>query len=80
MSVSEKYNNKCPISFEIFPPKGELDPATIGNVLDGMSRLSPDFISVTYSAGGGGNSQKTIEYNDAGRFPAAALFEEWKLG
>ena len=61
MSVSEKYNNKCPISFEIFPPKGELDPATIGNVLDGMSRLSPDFISVTYSAGGGGNSQKTIE-------------------
>lgn len=61
MSVSEKYNNKCPISFEIFPPKGELDPATIGNVLDGMSRLSPDFISVTYSAGGGGNSKKTIE-------------------
>ena len=61
MSVNEKYNNKCPISFEIFPPKGELDPATIGNVLDGMSRLSPDFISVTYSAGGGGNSKKTIE-------------------
>ena len=61
MSVSEKYNNKCPISFEIFPPKGELDPATIGNVLDGMSRLAPDFISVTYSAGGGGNSKKTIE-------------------
>lgn len=65
MSVSEKYNNKCPISFEIFPPKGELDPATIGNVLDGMSRLSPDFISVTYSAGGGGNSQKTIELASA---------------
>ena len=60
MSVNEKYNNKCPISFEIFPSKGELDPATIGNVLDGMSRLSPDFISVTYSAGGGGNSKKTI--------------------
>lgn len=65
MSVSEKYNNKCPISFEIFPPKGELDPATIGNVLDGMSRLSPDFISVTYSAGGGGNSKKTIELASA---------------
>lgn len=61
MSVNEKYNNKCPISFEIFPPKGELDPATVRNVLDGMSRLSPDFISVTFSAGGGGNSKKTIE-------------------
>ncbi len=61
MFVNEKYNGKCPISFEIFPPKGELDIKDFRNVLDGLSRLDPEFISVTYSAGGGGNSHKTID-------------------
>ncbi len=52
---------KCPISFEIFPPKGELDILSFHNMMDGFSKLNPDFISVTYSAGGGGNSHKTID-------------------
>ncbi len=61
MLANEKYNGKCPISFEIFPPKGELDLVSFHNMLDGLNKLDPDFISVTYSAGGGGNSHKTIE-------------------
>ena len=54
-------NGKCPVSFEIFPPKGELDIPSFRNMMDGFSKLDPDFISVTYSAGGGGNSHKTID-------------------
>lgn len=59
--TNKNYNFRCPVSFEIFPPKGELDIKDFRNVLDGLSRLEPEFISVTYSAGGGGNSHKTIE-------------------
>lgn len=54
-------NGKYPVSFEIFPPKGELDIPSFRNMMDGFSKLDPDFISVTYSAGGGGNSHKTID-------------------
>ncbi len=51
----------CPVSFEIFPPKGELDIPSFRSMMNGFSKLDPDFISVTYSAGGGGNSHKTID-------------------
>lgn len=61
MFVKEKYKNKCPVSFEIFPPKGEFDPDSVRKILNELKILEPDFISVTYSAGGGGNSHKTIE-------------------
>jgi methylenetetrahydrofolate reductase (NADPH) len=48
------------VSFEVFPPKkdGEFDAAF--QVMDELSALSPDFISVTYGAGGS-KSKKTIE-------------------
>ncbi len=51
----------CSVSFEIFPPKGELDIPSFHTMMDGFSEFNPDFISVTYSAGGGGNSHKTID-------------------
>lgn len=56
-----KHNNKKPaLSFEVFPPKkdGEFEAAFA--VLDQLGALSPDFISVTYGAGGS-NSKKTVE-------------------
>jgi len=49
------------ISFEVFPPKTDTDIAQIYNALGGLAALNPDFISVTYGAGGGGNSSKTVE-------------------
>lgn len=61
MFVSEKYNGKCPVSFEIFPPKGEFNVESAKEIVDELKVYDPDFISVTYSAGGGGNSQKTID-------------------
>lgn len=52
--------NKNTLSFEVFPPKkdGEFEKAF--EVLDSLGALSPDFISVTYGAGGS-RSGKTVE-------------------
>lgn len=61
MFVSEKYKSKCPVSFEIFPPKGEFDIDSARKLVSELKVLNPDYISVTYSAGGGGNSQKTVD-------------------
>lgn len=50
-----------PVSFEIFPPKGDLTLETAHEVAGELADLIPDFISVTYSAGGSGNKQATAE-------------------
>ena len=47
-----------PISFEIFPPKGELSMESARTMADELAKLDPSFISVTYSAGGSGNRQR----------------------
>ncbi|MBQ5567710.1 MAG: methylenetetrahydrofolate reductase, partial [Oscillospiraceae bacterium] len=63
MKITDQYKKGlCPISFEIFPPKGELHPEDARLVLSGLKELSPAYISVTCSAGGtGGSSRKTAE-------------------
>ncbi len=48
-----------PISFEMFPPKGELTLEKAHEVGEAFSQLEPDFISVTYSAGGSANNAAT---------------------
>ena len=40
------------LSFEIFPPKKNIPMDTIFTTIEGLSNLKPDFISVTYGAGG----------------------------
>ncbi|MEE0226546.1 methylenetetrahydrofolate reductase, partial [Senegalimassilia anaerobia] len=50
-----------PISFEIFPPKGELSMESARTIAQELAKLDPAFISVTYSAGGSGNKQATAE-------------------
>lgn len=62
MEIKTLYKaNRPVISFEVFPPKRDSDIAEIYDSLGQMAALSPDFISVTYGAGGGGNSGKTSE-------------------
>lgn len=57
----QSYFKKEPtLSFEVFPPKKEDEFEQIFSVLDALSKLSPDFISVTYGAGGS-KSGKTVE-------------------
>lgn len=53
MKISELFNNdRCVFSFEVFPPKKDAGTDTIYSTLDSLKSLSPDFISVTYGAGG----------------------------
>ena len=48
-----------PISFEMFPPKGELTLEKARQVASELCQLSPSFVSVTCSAGGSGNGATT---------------------
>lgn len=53
MLISEKIKTNQPtVSFEIFPPKPGYPVDTIYDTIDSLSDLNPDFISVTYGAGG----------------------------
>lgn len=40
------------VSFEFFPPKNEAMEATLSDTIDKLAPLNPDFVSVTYGAGG----------------------------
>lgn len=61
MKIANIYNEKKPvISFEVFPPKKNHDIGTIYKTIEGLTELGPDFISVTYGAGGNGGNQ-TLE-------------------
>ncbi len=61
MKLSELFHKKTVMSFEVFPPRPSVDESVIYNTLDGLTGLNPDFISVTYGAGGGSNGNKTIQ-------------------
>ena len=61
MKIIDKFTEKRPlISFEIFPPKADYPIDTIFNAIDELYKLAPDFISVTYGAGGS-TKDKTVE-------------------
>lgn len=45
----------CVYALEVFPPKKESGLAALQQSLSEMADTQPDYISVTYSAGGGGN-------------------------
>jgi methylenetetrahydrofolate reductase (NADPH) len=56
MYIRDLFEKKKPvISFEIFPPKKDCSVDTIYKTIEDLSDLSPDFISVTYGAGGNGS-------------------------
>lgn len=46
------HTNRPTYSIEVFPPKKETDVSVIYDTLDEFRTLHPDFISVTYGAGG----------------------------
>lgn len=62
MDFSNNKKDKQLFSFEVFPPKKDSNIETIYKTLEELKDLNPDFISVTYGAGGreAGNS-KTCE-------------------
>lgn len=58
--IQNIFENKRSVSFEVFPPKKDGEFEAAFEILDAMGKLSPDFISVTYGAGGS-RSGKTVE-------------------
>lgn len=53
-------SQKTIFSFEIFPPKKNMPIDTIFNTLDELKDLKPDFISVTFGAGGSENCDNSL--------------------
>ena len=61
MKTAELFENRTVFSLEVFPPKPDADESVIYDTLNELSDISPDFIGVTYGAGGGHNGSKTIQ-------------------
>ncbi|WP_312640444.1 methylenetetrahydrofolate reductase [NAD(P)H] [Hydrogenoanaerobacterium sp.] len=59
MSIANLFQKQSTVfSFEVFPPKRNSPIDTIYKTLDELQDLKPDFISVTYNAGGSGDPAK----------------------
>ena len=62
MSIAQLFETKSTVfSFEVFPPKRTSPIETIYSTLDELQELHPDFISVTYGAGGNLADNSTCE-------------------
>lgn len=59
MNIADLFKKKNVFSFEVFPPKKESGVETIYKTLEELKQLNPDFISVTYGAGGVGVANAT---------------------
>lgn len=61
MKISEILkNNKITLSMEVFPPKTNTAFETVNKAVKEIAALKPDFMSVTYGAGGG-TSKHTVK-------------------
>lgn len=58
---AKKKEGKPVLSFEIFPPKKEEALKNIDATLEKLCDLHPDFISVTFGAGGSAVDNQTVE-------------------
>ena len=65
MRTAEIFKDKKVLSLEIFPPRRTAPIDTIYHTLDELQGLNPDFISVTYGAGGSETNTATLEIASA---------------
>ena len=61
MRIRELFDKKTVFSFEVFPPKKTSSIDVIYNTIDELRDLQPDFISVTFSAGGSSNNEFALD-------------------
>lgn len=61
MRISDILANRQSFSFEIFPPRGEMSIEQAEVIARELCENHPDWISVTFSAGGSGNSERTAD-------------------
>ncbi len=84
MRVANLYNtNKKPvISFEFFPPRNESTEKKFGGLIDTLSILNPDYMSVTFGAGGSsrqGSYQTVKQLIDEKKIPTVAYIAGYGL-
>lgn len=65
MKTTELFKNKTVLSFEIFPPKRTNPVDTVYDTVERLKDLKPDFISVTYGAGGSESNADTLKIASA---------------
>ena len=84
MRVAPLYINKKPvISMEFFPPRNEKSEKTFGIIIDKLFELSPDYMSVTFGAGGStrdGSYQAVKEIMIDKNIPTVAYIAGYGLG
>lgn len=61
MKIADMFAGRTVFSLEVFPPKPTAGESVIYDTLERLTDIRPDFISVTYGAGGGKNGSKTIQ-------------------
>lgn len=63
MKIADIFKNtdRAVLSFEVFPPKKTSPIESVYGTLEDICSLKPDFISVTYGAGGTGGHSRTCE-------------------
>lgn len=62
MKIIDILNDKNPsLSFEVFPPKSEMNFMDVKDAIEEIAKLGPSFMSVTYGAGGG-STRYTLDF------------------
>ena len=70
------------LSFEFFPPRSEKDGEKLEKVVDALAALRPDFVSVTFGAGGSsreGSYQLVKKLIDKKKLPVVAYLAAYGL-
>ncbi len=85
MRVTNLWNSRKEptISFELFPPRSEKGAASLERAIDNLSALNPDFVSVTFGAGGStreGSRQLVEKLKNEKRLEVIAYFACYGLG
>lgn len=85
MKVIDIWNSssKPTISFELFPARSEKGAANLENTIEELSSLKPDFVSVTFGAGGStreGSYQLVEKLKNQKELEVVAYFAGYGLG
>jgi len=84
MRVTTLYESKKPvISMEFFPPRNEKAAKSFGTIVDNLSELNPDYMSVTFGAGGStrdGSYQTVKQIMGDKNLPTVAYIAGYGLG
>ena len=64
MNTADLFKYKTVFSLEVFPPKSESSLQSIYSAFENLKEVRPDYISVTYGAGGSSNINATANIAD----------------